>query len=219
MSTVRLCFTRHLPGFQSAPLTEARGDTNNVPSMIQSRAMGNVSIRSPYRSKGRSIARDFQRCPPSTLVSIRSPYRSKGRCTLDRQRFARFGALFQSAPLTEARGDHLAPGSCVVDFRGPVSIRSPYRSKGRSGNDPLASWRARNRVGFNPLPLPKQGEIPSQIGSGHVGAARCVSIRSPYRSKGRWVGKSPCIDQSSISWFQSAPLTEARGDSKQEPVT
>ena len=60
-----------------------------------------------------------------------------------------------------------------------VSIRSPYRSKGRFGSVP--SNRA--LVGFNPLPLPKQGEI--------------------------FIGLT---DTPSVFGFQSAPLTEARGD-------
>ena len=40
-----------------------------------------------------------------------------------------FAFEFQSAPLTEARGDPLA--SVPVARRIKVSIRSPYRSKGR----------------------------------------------------------------------------------------
>ena len=61
---------------------------------------------------------------------------------------------------------------------GRVSIRSPYRSKGRFRGHPLPLPEL---SGFNPLPLPKQGEIYQ------------VSIRPV---------------------FQSAPLTEARGDSQ-----
>ena len=84
--------------------------------------------------------------------------------------------MFQSAPLTEARGD-------------PVSRRisvTPYS--------------------FNPLPLPKQGEMPvARSGPENP----WVSIRSPYRSKGRFARKS---DEQDDTKFQSAPLTEARGD-------
>ena len=60
-------------------------------------------------------------------VSIRSPHRSKGR----RRMILPFdtGSLFQSAPLTEARGDFLSSDGSVGDL--PVSIRSPHRSKGR----------------------------------------------------------------------------------------
>ena len=61
---------------------------------------------------------------------------------------------FQSAPPAEARGDRFS-----------------------SGENRLA---ARGSKGFNPLPLPKQGEIPSS----RRPCAR-ISIRSPCRSKGR----------------------------------
>ena len=89
----------------------------------------------------------------SKVVSIRSPYRSKGRC---------------------------AVGRCQSFGIFHVSIRSPYRSKGRF---PFLDRPAPAIQGFNPLPLPKQGEI--------------------YLSS-RLAGTNPL--------FQSAPLTEARGD-------
>ena len=59
---------------------------------------------------------------------------------------------------------------------------------------------------FNPLPLPKQGETTICSLTSRPGL---VSIRSPYRSKGRpgRAGTRPRRDE-----FQSAPLTEARGD-------
>ena len=68
--------------------------------------------------------------------------------------------MFQSAPLAEARGDP----RCRV----PLAGREP---------------------GFNPLPLPKQGEIALDTETTSVSAA-----------------------------FQSAPLAEARGDSRPERV-
>ena len=83
---------------------------------------------------------------------------------------------FQSAPLTEARGD----------------------------SAPAAQHGAAR--GFNPLPLPKQGET-NPIDP--CGLADSVSIRSPYRSKGRPQMGISCTD---VPTFQSAPLTEARGD-------
>ena len=87
--------------------------------------------------------------------------------------------VFQSAPLTEARGDLRGAG---------FSVTIP--------------------TGFNPLPLPKQGEIEGPV----VIARRIrVSIRSPYRSKGRF--PTGAIRSCVHGRFQSAPLTEARGDS------
>ncbi len=61
-------------------------------------------------------------------------------------------------------------------------------------------------MSFNPLPSPKRGEtfnIQTYEGTW------TVSIRSPHRSEGR-----RCCRRypSRSAWFQSAPLTEARGD-------
>ena len=167
-----MCRRRPLPAaFQSAPLTEARGDRlGGVGGFVRC----SVSIRSPHRSKGRR---------PKAWVP------------------GRF-FLFQSAPLTEARGDALERGvpnrDLVVSIRSPhrskgrrqrlvadlvpslVSIRSPHRSKGRR----VAKRRMREPCAcFNPLPSPKQGETSSTTG----------------RLSDTWS-------------FQSAPLTEARGD-------
>ena len=88
-----------------------------------------------------------------------------------------FAFEFQSAPLTEARGDPLA--SVPVARRIKVSIRSPYRSKGRPTAENLPDHPIHS---FNPLPLPKQGE--TQVAESEQHQIR-VSIRSPYRSKGR----------------------------------
>ena len=137
--------------FQSAPLTEARGDAFAASLYV---CLLVVSIRSPHRSKGR-FGIDLGLSGPK-VVSIRSPHRSKGRCHVRRgchERIARFNPLpspkqgeisrnlaslrnsllFQSAPLTEARGDQ-------SECRNSLVCRS-----------------------FNPLPSPKQGEIPSTM--------------------------------------------------------
>ena len=108
-----------------------------------------VSIRSPHRSKGRPDP--FRVAPRRIFVSIRSPHRSKGR--RPRLWLGSTGGLFQSAPLTEARGDlpivvaydgvDVFQSAPLTEARGdggpfvyladilPVSIRSPHRSKGR----------------------------------------------------------------------------------------
>ena len=61
--------------FQSAPLTEARGDAD--PDMHAKFGVFVVSIRSPHRSEGRSVVRVVLLSPD--CVSIRSPHRSEGR--------------------------------------------------------------------------------------------------------------------------------------------
>ena len=84
--------------FQSAPLTKARGDFHlSIPPPQPIR----VSIRSPHKSKGRQSAlRGASGC---FEVSIRSPHKSKGRRPAVADSSRRL--LFQSAPLTKARGD------------------------------------------------------------------------------------------------------------------
>ena len=132
-----------------------------------------VSIRSPHRSKGRRFR--WLRANSQVLVSIRSPHRSKGRQAL--LCGAAGTGKFQSAPLTEARGDLAMPTSANAE------------------------------ASFNPLPSPKQGE--TSDGRLAYGAFHYVSIRSPHRSKGRPTSSS---SSSGVYLFQSAPLTEARGD-------
>ncbi len=132
---------------------------------------------------------------------------------------------FQSAPLTEARGDH---GHRTTSCRGrPVSIRSPDRSQGRRSTP--ASARPEARFQSAPLteargdaeenereakrqavsirsPDRSQGRLRRLQVTGGTGP---VSIRSPDRSQGR--PKSSPGRQTGLL-FQSAPLTEARGD-------
>ena len=64
--------------------------------------------------------------PELVVVSIRSPHKSKGRPKA--RAYSTFSSLFQSAPLTKARGDPLGDFSMVT------------------------------ASGFNPLPSQKQGE-------------------------------------------------------------
>ena len=92
----------------------------------------------------------FTKHSSAVRVSIRSPHKSKGRLKQAEARFA--DELFQSAPLTKARGDpsgwpalpericfNPLPSQKQGETRlllGPqpmseVSIRSPHKSKGR----------------------------------------------------------------------------------------
>ena len=156
--------------FQSAPLTEARGDLNHRPGPKSGSRFNPL----PLPKQG-EIRPGFVHEGGPVKFQFRSPYRSKGR--LEPFALTANPNTFQSAPLTEARGD-----------------TERYRAKLSPG-------------GFNPLPLPKQGEmvLPSVLS-----AMKQVSIRSPYRSKGRYM----IFDRVPSTYtFQSAPLTEARGDS------
>ena len=156
--------TTYTVAFQSAPLTEARGDDTAPELPPPDRG---VSIRSPDRSQGRyqetyrwRSQMLFQSAP---LTEARGDHRQRYTSS-DRQTFqsaplteargdkyspatAASGSAFQSAPLTEARGDqdrcyHRRP-TCSV------SIRSPDRSQGRSGS--LLSPET-DLLCFNPLP-------------------------------------------------------------------
>ena len=213
--------------FQSAPLTEARGDSGSVPLPKQGEPSFNPL---PLPKQGETLpcheqTSDFKKFQSAPLTEARGdmtsrntiwsksfnplPLPKQGETHCQESDLTSFNPLplpkqgethffdcsgpvreFQSAPLTEARGD--------------FAVRSPYRSKGR-----LRAMTGKQ--GFNPLPLPKQGET-SQIRHGCF--SRPVSIRSPYRSKGRHVqiiGNKGRLKRGYIK-FQSAPLTEARGD-------
>ena len=112
--------------------------------------------------------------------------------------------VFQSAPLTEARGDlpeavyygrfHLFQSAPLTEARGDDYVWSA----------------AAGTISFNPLPSPKQGETHRRRGG--ILDVEGVSIRSPHRSKGRLGGRE-CFNRTGNGRrFQSAPLTEARGD-------
>ena len=83
---------------------------------------------------------------------------------------------FQSAPLTEARGDRSRASQNPPRFS-----FNPLPSPKQGETQPIRR-QAQRRTGFNPLPSPKQGET-------RVIQPRSsfwyVSIRSPHRSKGR----------------------------------
>ena len=85
--------------------------------------------------------------------------------------------LFQSAPLTEARGDACFTRRC----RYRALFQSAPLTEARGDREAYAVQRSIRR--FNPLPLPKQGEMKKTTFD--AAGLDTVSIRSPYRSKGR----------------------------------
>ena len=90
--------------FQSAPLTEARGDSSTA-----YRRLTPTRFQSAPLTEARGDSDQSAGCPSPVHVSIRSPHRSKGRHLQ-----------------LQAHG-----------FAAVVSIRSPHRSKGRL---PLADY-------------------------------------------------------------------------------
>ena len=203
--------------FQSAPLTEARGDLRVLCQLVLG---SNVSIRSPHRSEGRRKC--WNRILVSFEVSIRSPHRSEGRLTVSPNRTSICSVSirsphrsegrqpdslpndtvywFQSAPLTEARGDR----SLHSERKNHIMFQSAPLTEARG--DPTGGGSPGRHHRFNPLPSPKRGETLNKMQGTALGI---VSIRSPHRSEGRHA----CIVNIFFNrLFQSAPLTEARGD-------
>ena len=114
--------------------------------------------------------------------------------------------MFQSAPLTKARGDSRPFAALRGRYR--VSIRSPHKSKGRHEPSPTV---LRSISAFQSAPLTKARGDPHKTIGGCTPNGDRVSIRSPHKSKGRRSG--PWVILIFLAKFQSAPLTKARGDS------
>ena len=178
--------------FQSAPLTKARGDR---PTASRAHAAQSFNpLPSQKQGETRSPARETQRTgcfnplpsqkqgetflkPPRRRrghVSIRSPHKSKGRLDLAGSFSSLF--MFQSAPLTKARGDPTSDQRSMIS-----SSFNPLPSQKQGETSSIILGRAAP-TSFNPLPSQKQGETflkPPRRRRGHV------SIRSPHKSKGR----------------------------------
>ena len=217
--------------FQSAPLTEARGD---APNLIRSDEVPGVSIRSPHRSEGRSV-RDTKPAR-RRFVSIRSPHRSEGRYFLARFAGALLIVSIRSPHRSEGRsiaGILEAPGSpCFNPLPSPkrgeiqgfavfqmvldVSIRSPHRSEGRFRR-PAPSPTLRGC--FNPLPSPKRGEISGDAAPVHHPTQGFNPLPSPKRGEISNTASRTSPAAPVKTKFQSAPLTEARGDSRIRAAT
>ena len=103
-----------------------------------------------------------------TLVSIRSPCRSKGRSARP------CGSRFNPSP---SQGE-IEQCATICD----VSIRSPCRSKGRLS--PAPRYPRVEQMCFNPLPLPKQGEMAARFRVAHHVAEVCGFNPLPLPKQG-----------------------------------
>ena len=112
--------------------------------------------------------------------------------------------MFQSAPLTKARGDQHTQQEPRSGGR-----FNPLPSQ-KQGETPNPLRLVLPCACFNPLPSQKQGETIALFKGEEEPP---VSIRSPHKSKGRL---HPAAASSSGIWFQSAPLTKARGDTRRK---
>ena len=179
--------------FQSAPLTKARGDP--LRTVADEVFLGFNPL--PSQKQGETLAVGYWRLRGE--VSIRSPHKSKGRPHVRYPKYT--DTQFQSAPLTKARGDIGVEqdGGLRTSFnplpsqkQGETSQIASPRSAGRRFNPlpsqkqgetrPSASSEPAPRS-FNPLPSQKQGET-RRIWQHHQRTVH-VSIRSPHKSKGR----------------------------------
>ena len=109
---------------------------------------------------------------------------------------------FQSAPLTEARGDQTCSNFLGWRLRRFNPLPSP-----KQGETNHANPCHQLSLCFNPLPSPKQGETQSihRPWGLHKGFNPL-----PSPKQGETQMREPFI--SAHTRFQSAPLTEARGD-------
>ena len=114
--------------------------------------------------------------------------------------------LFQSAPLTKARGDPLLPRNDRAPGR--VSIRSPHQSKGR-----LPIVHDERQIGHVSIRSPHQSKG-RQDQSRYRGSSRAFQSAPLTKARGDTpIRTADCPPKK----FQSAPLTKARGDVN--PVT
>ena len=109
--------------------------------------------------------------------------------------------MFQSAPLTKARGDRRGRRRRIPSS--PVSIRSPHQSKGRR----FTNGKLYPTIEFQSAPLTKARGDRRCI----LGFRRLALFQSAPLTKARG-DLSYARMASSFFLFQSAPLTKARGD-------
>ena len=134
-----------------------------------------VSIRSPHQSKGRHAPKVVKQGLRS--VSIRSPHQSKGRPNTASTFSEK--VVFQSAPLTKARGD--ASGQLAKRGYGRFNpLPSP-----KQGETPSANSNPQCSASFNPLPSPKQGETASGTSTTSRSRACFNPLPSPKQGETR----------------------------------
>ena len=179
--------------FQSAPLTEARGDMGFSPALW---GRFGVSIRSPHRSKGRlpgvntgRIWVEFQSAP---LTEARGDLQSKQVVT----------KLYCFNPLPSPKQGETCVRWCLYGGV-EVSIRSPHRSKGRR-----RPTRRPTREGHVSIRSPhrSKGRHPLMVARRRHGMFQSAPLTEARGDLSLFIASSRSAR------FQSAPLTEARGD-------
>ena len=203
--------------FQSAPLTEARGDAytwrsfsdrtsfNPLPSQKQGETLAGrqaaVSDSSfnplPSQKQGETLRAAPRPAPVRSFNPL--PSQKQGETNLHSRLCAAqegFNPL-PSQKQGETTHNHSKNNTLCV------SIRSPHRSKGR-----LVGCCCPYARGAVSIRSPHRSKGRHML-EGVDLSADFVSIRSPHRSKGRPADGDGC---NRAIVFQSAPLTEARGD-------
>ena len=183
----------------------------------------NVSIRSPHRSKGRHLRFGFP-VPSTSFNPLPSP--KQGETFPVGWGHAAYPRSFNPLP-SPKQGEtyRRSPMRRVPSFN---PLPSPKQGETREMYD------QRRFLSFNPLPSPKQGETAvrllaqlcfNPLPSPKQGeTAICDRLPTIYRwmfqsaplTEARGDHRSRSLRRSATRMFQSAPLTEARGDALDE---
>ena len=186
------------PTFQSAPLTEARGDLYSLAFAAVVASFNPL----PSPKQGETSTRAFPTLHLCGFNPLPSPKQGETRAVSP---FAPDGPRFNPLPSPKQGETRQAIHRKQRSILTAVSIRSPHRSKGRHA--PIRAQGALRVTSFNPLPSPKQGETPRGFADSH-GSTCFNPLPSPKQGETA-CGLRACSRQLR---FQSAPLTEARGD-------
>ena len=189
-----MCCNEMASWFQSAPLTEARGD--EAQTEIGSYFLGFNPLPSPKQGE---TSRHIQPGPRRySFNPLPSPKQGE---TLGR--FALVASNERFNPLPSPKQGETA---VIYTLVAATCCFNPLPSPKQGETRPLSPSLRFALKCFNPLPSPKQGETKNPL---KLSFSNAVSIRSPHRSKGR-LHSGPSSKRYGV--FQSAPLTEARGD-------
>ena len=173
--------------------SQARGDLHQNPQLRYDRRFQSAPL-----TKARGDSPSVMICAPSSL--FQSAPLTKARGDPRTQRLSSRAEKFQSAPLTKARGDRISDNMYMPRI---VSIRSPHKSKGRRCEAVQVVVRGSVSIRSPHKSKGRRGQTHQKF------IPRIVSIRSPHKSKGRHLLSGSLFH---TLWFQSAPLTKARGD-------
>ena len=136
--------------FQSAPLTEARGDLSQWRPWLAFYEFQSAPLT---EARGDRFGVAAATCLTTSFNPLPSPKQGETLAAVDLTRSMR---CFN--PLPSPKQGETGSGWQQLPVSQRVSIRSPHRSKGRHSTERGAAY---GLSCFNPLPSPKQGETPN----------------------------------------------------------